>query len=190
MALSEAERKERGREATRRYRAANREALNEKSRLAMAAKYADPQERERILERNRAYQKANPEMTAKHNAIREERIASGQTERKRNPAKDRDWQLRTKYGISSADYDALLENQGGRCAICGTDEPEGRSRTYFHVDHDHDTGAVRGLLCSRCNTALGLMREDTDAIMGMAAYLLSHQDVLGSLTREEEGAFH
>lgn len=57
------------------------------------------------------------------------------------------------YGITVADYDRMLANQGGGCGICQTTESKGRGR--FHVDHDHKTGKVRGILCHSCNTALG-----------------------------------
>ena len=58
-----------------------------------------------------------------------------------------------KYGITAAQYDAMLAAQGGHCAICPATEPSGRGK-LFHVDHDHVTGRVRGLLCHACNTVL------------------------------------
>lgn len=57
---------------------------------------------------------------------------------------------RSRTGITEAEYDRLLAVQGGGCAICGN-PPKTRR---LHVDHDHKTGAVRGLLCFRCNRAL------------------------------------
>lgn len=59
--------------------------------------------------------------------------------------------LRQRYGITLADYDAMLKAQGGGCAICA--KPPGKRR--LAVDHDHKTGRIRGLLCSGCNTTLG-----------------------------------
>src|SRR5438105_1869150 len=56
----------------------------------------------------------------------------------------RSW-LKTKYGITLEDEARLLREQGGGCAICGSTEP-GRQARYFHVDHDHATGEVRGML--------------------------------------------
>jgi len=72
------------------------------------------------------------------------------------------YHLKMKYGITVDDYESLLSSQGGVCAICGKAQPgkqrkgssPGRVRR-FHVDHDHDTGRVRGLLCLRCNSCLG-----------------------------------
>jgi hypothetical protein len=66
-------------------------------------------------------------------------------------AEQRDKRLRRQYGISAVQYDSLLAIQNGRCAICPATKPGGRG-TLFHVDHDHVTGHVRGLLCHACNT--------------------------------------
>src|SRR5579859_6165169 len=60
--------------------------------------------------------------------------------------------LMRKFGITLEQYDAMLVEQGGRCAACGTDEPGGMGS--FHVDHCHATGKVRKLLCVRCNSCL------------------------------------
>jgi hypothetical protein len=62
--------------------------------------------------------------------------------------------LRKKYGVTQADYETMLAAQNGRCAICATDNPRGRY-SVFVVDHCHETGKVRGLLCSKCNIMLG-----------------------------------
>src|SRR5262249_47723947 len=81
--------------------------------------------------------------------------------------------LKRKFGITLADYEAMLVAQGGGCAICGDPEPEGRS---LHVDHDHEDGQVRGLLCFRCNNALGDLREDVALLSRAASYLDSSPD--------------
>lgn len=60
--------------------------------------------------------------------------------------------LKSKYGITIEEFDLLLEKQNYCCAICKTDTPGGRGN--FHVDHNHETGVVRGLLCHLCNVAL------------------------------------
>ena len=67
-----------------------------------------------------------------------------------DPEYRRDWSLTKRYGISAAEYDAMLLAQNGRCAICK--RPPKRNR--LHVDHDHATGRVRGLLCVGCNSKL------------------------------------
>ncbi len=76
----------------------------------------------------------------------------------------RHYHLRRRYGIGQADYDALVEQQGGLCALC-------RQRAPEHVDHDHLTGRVRGLLCSCCNQALGNARDDIATLQRAIDYL-------------------
>jgi hypothetical protein len=65
------------------------------------------------------------------------------------------------YGITIADYDRMFDEQNGLCAVCGSDKALGRGRR-FHVDHDHITGKVRGLLCHLCNTAIGRIERYGD----------------------------
>lgn len=67
----------------------------------------------------------------------------------------RDRTLRRRYGITAAEYDRLLTEQGGRCVLCQREPDESR----LHVDHDHETGRVRGLLCFHCNTTLGWLER-------------------------------
>jgi len=80
--------------------------------------------------------------------------------------------MRRAYGIEPADFAALVERQGGVCAICGG-PPNGPGRR-LHVDHCHTSKAVRGLLCAKCNTAVGLLDDDPDRLDKAAAYLRSH----------------
>src|SRR5689334_10251282 len=68
------------------------------------------------------------------------------------------------YGITADDYDRMLAAQGGCCALCGTPSP-GKRATYFAVDHCHITGAVRGLLCIKCNWRLGWFEERQAAVL-------------------------
>lgn len=85
----------------------------------------------------------------------------------------RDWTLRTKYGIGSTEYDALLTKQDGKCAICGTTKPKTKGGEYFVVDHCHSTGKVRGLLCVPCNLALGYVQDDPAILRSAITYLSS-----------------
>lgn len=83
--------------------------------------------------------------------------------------------IKSRYGISSEEYEAILDAQGGVCAVCRQpnsqfDQRVGRERK-LHVDHDHETGAVRGLLCSRCNNALGSAGDDPERLRALAVYL-------------------
>jgi hypothetical protein len=82
--------------------------------------------------------------------------------------------LLKKYGITIDQYEAMLQQQGGRCAICGTSEPGvtvGGHLTIFRVDHCHTTGAVRGLLCNRCNSGLGHLGDDPARVEAALRYL-------------------
>jgi hypothetical protein len=76
----------------------------------------------------------------------------------------RDLKLRQKYGLRLGEFDELMEQQGGKCGICFASETTGRSGkpTPLNVDHDHATGAVRGLLCSNCNRALGMFKDNAE----------------------------
>lgn len=76
------------------------------------------------------------------------------------------------YGITSNQYDALLVAQAGLCAICKRPE-KARSKKFLAVDHDHNTGEIRGLLCHKCNAGLGHFDEDSDLLADALAYLLS-----------------
>jgi hypothetical protein len=73
-----------------------------------------------------------------------------------------------KYGITVADYDAMLASQDNGCYICG--EPE--LHRALSIDHNHRTGKVRGLLCSNHNRALGLLGDDPDLLLKAHAYLV------------------
>lgn len=68
--------------------------------------------------------------------------------------------LRRKFGITPEDYATMLEAQGGVCLICQAPPKKHR----LAVDHDHATGAIRGLLCSKCNSALGWFEKNRAAI--------------------------
>jgi len=77
--------------------------------------------------------------------------------------------LLRKYGLTMADFDALLAQQGGVCAICKGAHVGVGAR--FHVDHHHESNRVRGLLCGRCNTAIGLLQDNPELAESAAAYL-------------------
>lgn len=81
-----------------------------------------------------------------------------------------DNRLRNQFGISLDDYRRLLAKQRNRCAICRSDEP-GNGFERFLVDHDHETGLVRGLLCVSCNSGLGHFRDSVKLIEAAGRYL-------------------
>ena len=88
----------------------------------------------------------------------------------------KDKTLIRKYGITLDDYNLMLEDQGGVCAICGLAEyaksNSGNDGTkLMAVDHNHESGTVRGLLCARCNMAIGLLMDDRRVLLSAIEYL-------------------
>jgi hypothetical protein len=83
----------------------------------------------------------------------------------------RDLELVRVYGITREDKNSMLASQGGACKICGGSNHRGKD---WHVDHCHTTSAVRGILCSPCNSSLGLLREDIQVLRSAIAYLEDH----------------
>lgn len=137
------------------YRANHRAALNAYARnyrathkavIAEKSRVYDAEHRDEIAARKREYH-------AEHKQIRVER------------------ELKLRYGMTYAEYEAMLVSQGGVCAICGGSPGKHR----LHVDHDHKTGKVRALLCIKCNAALGATNDDIHHLFAMAMYLESHQ---------------
>ena len=76
----------------------------------------------------------------------------------------RNYHLKRRYGITAAEYDAMVEAQGGLCVLCRERPPE-------HVDHDHMTGTIRGVLCSCCNQGLGNFRDSIATMRAAIDYL-------------------
>lgn len=116
-----------------------------------------------------AYQKAHPaETAARHKAYRE-----------RHPEKVAEWNstranrainLKARFDMTPEQYDELLAKQGGGCAICG--QHRVRSGRYsMHIDHDHETGAVRGILCPHCNAGIGHFEDNPSRLLAAAEYL-------------------
>jgi len=100
-----------------------------------------------------------------------ERRAAYQAEYRNRPERKRvmrDLYYRRTYGISADEVDAMLEAQSGGCAICG-EKPE--RLASMHVDHDHEQGHLRGLLCLSCNQGLGQFRDDPATLLRAIVYL-------------------
>lgn len=88
----------------------------------------------------------------------------------RNPDKKADIALKARLGLPHGTYVNMYTAQSGKCAICGTAKPKGRTRR-LHVDHDKATGKVRGLLCGPCNTGIGQLQHDPNIILSALRYL-------------------
>ena len=100
-----------------------------------------------------------------------DRLNAYRRERRLEPAvkrAQRAGHLKRTYGITTEQYEMMVERQGGGCAICGRAPTDGSS---LHVDHEHDTGRIRGCLCFRCNNALGDLGDSPDALVKAALYV-------------------
>ena len=81
--------------------------------------------------------------------------------------------IKNKYGMTVADYDRMFEEQGGVCKICEQtcNHPQRREAGTLSIDHCHTTGKVRGLLCSKCNTAIGYFDDSINTLKRAIDYL-------------------
>lgn len=88
--------------------------------------------------------------------------------RKRHPDREakqkRRYKLKHKYGITEEVYNRMFEQQNGKCKVCMRQE-------LLKIDHNHKTGEIRGLLCDRCNLAIGLFRDDPGLCLRASGYL-------------------
>lgn len=92
------------------------------------------------------------------------RLSNPEKHRANNASRDR----KRLYGISTEIFQHMLKDQDGMCKICGTQEPGGNG---WHVDHNHYTGIVRGVLCGRCNMGLGLFGDSIENLQKAIVYL-------------------
>lgn len=148
----------------------------------MREKRKDPAARARDVERSTRYYRehqaeVSEKMRAWYSRTRPERLAVAKAWKDKNrdrvAARARARALERQYGLTPQEYRARLEEQGGRCAICGATDPK-TPRGSFCVDHDHATGKVRELLCLPCNTALGGFRDNVASMRAAIAYLERH----------------
>jgi len=106
----------------------------------------------------------NPDIVKRESELRRKR-------RLASPKQLFNWQLKHTYGISIAAYELLIKAQGATCAICGKAATNKYKR--LHVDHNHTTGEIRGLLCHGCNVAIGMVKENPTTLRAAADYLES-----------------
>lgn len=104
-------------------------------------------------------------------ANREQSRARARAWNAAHPEQVADRNFQRRYGITLAEYEALMVEQGGGCAICH--EPC-RTGSRLSVDHCHETGAVRGLLCRNCNAGLGQFADRAELLVLAADYLKTH----------------
>ena len=136
------------------WRQENKDKLSESGRLYRV------KNAEQIKERKRQYL-SDPENLEKNRQYARDWY-------KNNPERGREIILK-RYGITAQQYDEMLKNQDYGCAICGT-KKNGRKKN-FAIDHDHETGVVRSLLCTQCNAGLGNYRDSPNLLRKAANYL-------------------
>lgn len=107
-----------------------------------------PEEKAARREYNRSYRAAHPDKVGVWN--------------RRN-------RLKTKYGLTPEGLSALLESQDGLCLVC-------LAEPATHIDHNHETGLFRGLLCENCNRGLGMFHDDPDVLVAAAEYLVRKEE--------------
>jgi hypothetical protein len=135
-------------------------------------------ERRRAIYR-RWYYRHREEILANKNAVRREKYKLLTPEEKHRKALlNKEWRSRNaryiqqqrlvKYRLTIEQFDAILERQGGVCAICGSANPGPKN---WHVDHNHKTGKVRGLLCHHCNCGIGHFKDAPRLLAKAAEYI-------------------
>jgi hypothetical protein len=167
-----AENPEKVKASSEKWRANNREQKRAESaawRAANADKTREYRER-RDPDEKRAYHAAY--YRANKDRLRAQSLAYARSHRSERLLSRRAHYLKSKFGLSVAEYDTMLAEQGGVCAICRA--PEDGKR--LAVDHCHTTGAVRGLLCQRCNRGIGHFAESAERLRAAANYVERCQD--------------
>ena len=154
------------RAAERKWAEKNRETIRIKNRARMRKWRIDnhekAKERDRIWHRNHS-ESINAKMKAR-------RKINGPAIRARAMAT---YYLRT-YGLTKKQYDEMLDSQGQCCALCKSTEG-GNKWSSFSVDHDHNTGVVRGLLCRACNMGLGAFNDSESVLAAAAHYVMRNR---------------
>ena len=120
------------------------------------------------------WQKINKEKRIEYNKKRKEYYNRNEKSSEEYKLKRRNQLLMRKYGIDHDDYLKQLEFQGNKCFICHKSNTPGK---YFHVDHCHKTGNIRGVLCHQCNWYLGLIDNDTKILTRLNNYINNYEQV-------------
>lgn len=168
------ETKEKNRQRSAAWRAANPQRAQEGVRKWLE----NPENKKRKNELGRKY----------HHENKEERNEYRRQWRLKNPEYTKQWHkqnyennkdqmrdkaIQKKYGVTQEWYEETFLAQGGKCAICQAEKAGGRGKR-FHIDHCHKTGAVRGLLCFKCNAILGHAQDNISVLDAAKEYLLAH----------------
>ena len=126
--------------------------------------------RERLRGEQNKWKRENPDRLKEHRRTAKNKYHHLSKEQRK------EWGLKSNYGITYEQFDAMLESQNGLCRICGIEMVvwEGKGRPDCAcVDHCHETGVIRGLLCGSCNRAIGLFNDDPELLIKASQYLSS-----------------
>ena len=93
---------------------------------------------------------------------------------KTNPSYQKEQNMLNAYGLSLAQYNKMIAQQNNKCCICKTAFTIDKKNS-IHIDHDHESGKVRGILCSHCNVLLGYAREDISILRSAIRYITKHK---------------
>ncbi len=122
------------------------------------------------LEARRAYDRKRYLKRGPQTVERKAALAAARRRRhKDDPSKMKNNHLKCTFGITLVEYNQMFEEQQGCCAICG--KHQASEKRALAVDHDHETGRIRGLLCSGCNQGIGHLKDDITILRKAIAYL-------------------
>jgi recombination endonuclease VII len=136
--------------------------------------------RDKMLVATRLYRENNTEARREYFRKRQpirtaQRRAWNEANRDKQRAVNVRHHLKREHGMTVEQYSAMVEAQNGRCAICRQPPTGNRHCGKLHVDHNHENGQIRALLCADCNRAIGLMRERPERLTAAAWYLERHR---------------
>jgi len=167
----------------------NRERLNaekreyvkknpEKKKLADKRYYE--KHKEKINTKNRTHKQENKEYFNQldrqyYQENKEKRVQYSRDFRKNQPKKVRETYLKHKYDLTLEQYDELLKSQDYKCAICKSSSCGRKDRKILFIDHCHNTGKVRGLLCNKCNCGIGNFKDKPEFLKEAIKYLERHK---------------
>ncbi len=182
------EKKTKKREANKRYKQKNREKINEKRKQYRLenkekTKQYRLENKEKLNDKKKQYRLENKEKISEQNKkyyLENKEKVKELRKFKYCPRRQRENNLIRKYDITLDDYNKMLQEQNGCCAICFV-KAENTKNKVLVVDHNHLTGEVRKLLCKACNTSLGLLKESQEIIANLSRYLYEN----GSCVPEE-----
>ena len=143
-----------------------------KGKSGHTARCKECHNRSRAVYRVTAKEKVNAKKREHYERCRESYLAYNRSDKRR--ASVFKWKLEKQFGITVEQFDEMLRKQGGACAVCGRPPTEingHRHKHRLHVDHDHATGRVRGLLCNSCNVAIGCLKDDIGVLYAAIDYL-------------------